>query len=244
MDTAAIILLSLAGLTLVAWWQWTSSRFVQAWGPPIGTDLVFAAATLAVVERLLEQRNLSRQKPRTRYALGLTENAIRVFVEALGADYAQTHLANYLTLPNRLEEVIVRWRDGLTTTDTDRRSHNGGTMLDTHLKMTARELNEVRLQHEEVLSPELVVAIASFNDTARSTEAMRVFSSALPAMVDTKREVRLSRMHAVSERTLALLGAFQEQAGGSPLLFSAETISEHETMRQRLIEEAQPINPT
>jgi hypothetical protein len=72
---------------------------LDAWAQNLATEAFAIALTIAIVERIVRREARGRLRPRVNRALSALNANVRIFLEALAYDYAQTHIDTFRPLP-------------------------------------------------------------------------------------------------------------------------------------------------
>jgi hypothetical protein len=119
---AAYIAISLSVVALLLWHfnhDLPEPTFLFVWMPNVGTSLGFIGLSLLVFDQLFERSKEERMRervlPMTRWRVSRLQSALIRFANAAAYDYASTHNTNFAPIPERVDEALVRWRQGLTT---------------------------------------------------------------------------------------------------------------------------------
>jgi hypothetical protein len=145
---------------------WFLTDAADAWMPNVATTAVGVAATITVVEWVVRREARERLKPRTDRALYWIGLELRMFMESVLMDYAETHRHTYRPIPADVGEMIDQWNADHDVEDNPREYiEHGGTrapLIVTEAIKLAQRLDQARSRDLDVLEPGLVRGIDDF----------------------------------------------------------------------------------
>src|SRR5205823_4330465 len=165
-----VALAAVAAAAIVLWSVRESlGPWAGAWMPNVGAGAATILITVAVVNRIIEQRERERIRPRldrVLYGIGIDW---RMYVESLANDYAQTHLHSFEPIPNGTIALIDHWLASQESEDAERLEvQDGGDPYPlTAAESLVTSLQRVRETDREVLEPDLIAAIDDLVEAAR-----------------------------------------------------------------------------
>lgn len=168
-----------AAASTVCWWL---TDVADEWMPNLATTFVGTAATITVVDWIVRREARERLRPRrdrVLYWLGLD---VRIFMDSLVLDYAESHAHGYRPIPGDVLEMIDQWRSDHDLEDTPRRmmDENGrrAPLIVLAAVELAQRLERTRERDLDLLPPDLVRTMDDFVWAAGQAAQLVGFSRA------------------------------------------------------------------
>lgn len=175
--TVALVVLAVASVVV-----WSLTDAADAWMPSVATTLLSVAATITVVGWIVRREERERRRPwqdRALYWLGFD---LRMFMDALLLDYAETHLHTYRPIPSDVLEMIGQWQADHSSEDAAREDmdHRGrrAPLIVLEAIELAQRLKHSRGQDLAVLEPSLIREIDDFIWAAGQADQLCAFGFA------------------------------------------------------------------
>jgi hypothetical protein len=163
--------LSLAALAaLVCFVVFIASVFVDvfadaldAWAPNVGVGALSIAATLLVVERIVQHEARRRLWPRVELLMRSLRMEFFLFLQAMTVDYGGTHLNNFRPIKRDCLDFLDQWLTEKDTQDACQVSYEDDRpIVIQHGALLGKALRAYRDQDLDVMEPALVRAIDDF----------------------------------------------------------------------------------
>jgi hypothetical protein len=160
---------ALAAIAAVAIVLDATSALLSQWTPNIATEAISLLVTIAVVDRIIDNRERLRMKPRVERALRDVGGDFRMLVRGIAWDYKATHVATFEPIPTTSLGVLDHWLANVGREDSERAIHGEDDLpaAVSQALHVATSLQRVRDNDKDVLEPEVVAAIDEFEEDAR-----------------------------------------------------------------------------
>ncbi|MDX6453833.1 MAG: hypothetical protein QOH16_3882 [Gaiellaceae bacterium] len=164
-----LVAVTLAAIAAVAIVINRMSSLLDQWAPNIATEAISVLVTIIVVDRIIDNRERLRMKPRVERALRDVGGDFRMLVRGIAWDYRATHAATFEPIPTTSLGVLDHWLANVGREDSERAVHGDNDLpaAVTHALQVATSLQRVRDNDKDVLEPEVVAAIDEFEEDAR-----------------------------------------------------------------------------
>jgi hypothetical protein len=119
------MLLVAFAVAAMIWWRVTDADWIDAWMPNIVIGLLAVAATVTIIEGIIQRERVG---DRPRVALDELGSVVRNFAAAVVIDYGETHADSFRTPPSDPIGVCDHWLNGADGSDRPRAIMKDGVL--------------------------------------------------------------------------------------------------------------------
>jgi hypothetical protein len=132
----AIVLIAVSALAVAAA---IFSNALDHWAPNIAVEAIAIALTVAVIDRIIREREAARRKPRLDRAMRDVGSEFQMLVRLIALDYVRTHEETARAMPEESLQLLDQWLEDQGTEDVERDLSTGGVPFLVNAALQAAE---------------------------------------------------------------------------------------------------------
>jgi hypothetical protein len=208
-----------------------ASDALDAWAPNVTVGALSIAATITVVNRIVQREERLRVQPLLDWAHRDIQEQLETFAYALMSHYVETHQTSYVRpASSALADIAASWLEQMENVDAP---SSDKTEVIAAAKVTADQFDRIRRDNRDVLEPALMIALDQFARGVRQQEFLAPLMNQLLGARPLHEDAYLIASSSVVQAVASLAAELEQMTGLGPALRD-EFIEGIELTRQQL----------